>query len=400
MKILYLYNRGLITPDFALALKSAGHIVDVIDDFECSYSSINQECYNRIEQAVLEGQYDLIASFNYIPTASDVGEKYGISYVAWMYDSYQTTLYTKSLFNSCNYIFVFDSEEYAYLKSIGVKNVWYMPLAVNTARIGMLEITQEDQEMYSTDVAFVGKLYCDPSVNGYNLMKPFLNSTAAMQLDEIFESMAGSWTAENESLLDKVQHVDYTKMVNLDTMDARDLCSLDDARYYTVTAFSKRLTQLDRTKVLQTIAKHQQVRMYTFEEPEGIGEKVEIKPGINYMTVMPKVFYLSKINLNITLRCIGTGIPLRVFDILGSGGFLMTNRQKDMDLYFEEGVDYVAFETAEELEFKIQYYLKHENERQQIAANGYRKVANMHTYDVRVGDILKKVISDKDGYNR
>jgi spore maturation protein CgeB len=380
-----------MTPDFAMALKAAGHIVDVIDDFECSYSSVSQECYNRIEQAVIAENYDLMASFNYIPRASDVGEKYTIPYVAWMYDIYQTTLYTKSIYNSCNYIFVFDSEEYAYLKSIGVKKVWYMPLAVNTRRIGMLDITQEDLKQYSADVAFVGKLYCDPSVNGYNLIRPFLKPETTSQLDEMFRVMTGSWKPKSASLLRSVANVDYAGMVSLDAMDSRDLCSLDDARYYTATAFSKRLTQLDRTEALQQLGRQQRVRMYTFETPEGIGKNVEVRPGINYMNVMPKAFYLSKININITLRSISCGIPLRVFDILGSGGFLITNRQPDMNRYFEEDVDYVAFESIGELVYKTQYYLQHESERLQIAANGYRKVTSMHTYDVRVAEILDKV---------
>ena len=37
------------------------------------------------------------------------------------------------------------------------------------------------------------------------------------------------------------------------------------------------------------------------------------------------MFANSKVNLNITLRNIKTGIPLRALDIMGAGGFLLTN---------------------------------------------------------------------------
>ena len=52
---------------------------------------------------------------------------------------------------------------------------------------------------------------------------------------------------------------------------------------------------------------------------------------------MPLVFQNSKINLNITLRSIKNGIPLRAIDIMGAGGFLLTNYQNDFGLHFTDG---------------------------------------------------------------
>ena len=46
--------------------------------------------------------------------------------------------------------------------------------------------------------------------------------------------------------------------------------------------------------------------------------------------VMPKIFKCSKINLNMTLRSIKSGIPQRAFDIMGCGGFLMSNYQPEL----------------------------------------------------------------------
>ena len=45
---------------------------------------------------------------------------------------------------------------------------------------------------------------------------------------------------------------------------------------------------------------------------------------------MPYVFRNSRINLNITLRSIKSGIPLRCMDIYGAGGFLLSNYQTDL----------------------------------------------------------------------
>lgn len=50
---------------------------------------------------------------------------------------------------------------------------------------------------------------------------------------------------------------------------------------------------------------------------------------------------------------------------------------------------------------KIYYYLTHDNERQQIALNGYKKVKKIHSYEVKLQKTLeyvKKTIkfSEKD----
>lgn len=77
------------------------------------------------------------------------------------------------------------------------------------------------------------------------------------------------------------------------------------------------------------------------------GDKdVDIK-GINqcgyvdYYSQMPAAFSQAKVNVNISLKTIRTGIPLRVLDILSCGGFLITNFQEELLEYFEPGVDLV-----------------------------------------------------------
>jgi spore maturation protein CgeB len=112
---------------------------------------------------------------------------------------------------------------------------------------------------------------------------------------------------------------------------------------------------------------------------------------VDYQREMPYVFKCSDINLNITLRSIRTGIPLRCLDILGSGGFLLSNYQADFYEHFIPGEDLVLFESHEDCIRKCDYYLKHDKERQQIAANGYGKVKECHTYEIRLKEIFESV---------
>ena len=113
--------------------------------------------------------------------------------------------------------------------------------------------------------------------------------------------------------------------------------------------------------------------------------------SVDYWSEMPKVFHESKINLNFTIPNIKSGIPLRIWDVLGAGGFLMTNYQAEIPLYFKEGEDLICFDGVEDLADKAGYYLEHEKERREIAHNGYEKVKQHHSYVNRIETILETI---------
>ena len=104
---------------------------------------------------------------------------------------------------------------------------------------------------------------------------------------------------------------------------------------------------------------------------------------------MPKIFRCSKINLNPTAKSIKTGTSQRVWDILGCGGFLISNYQTELSEHFVLGQDLETYNSMEELEDKCAYYLTHEEERKKIAANGYEKVKKYHTYEIRIQQMLE-----------
>ena len=109
---------------------------------------------------------------------------------------------------------------------------------------------------------------------------------------------------------------------------------------------------------------------------------------------MPLIFHKSKINLNITAKSIRSGLSLRIFDVLGCGGFLITNFQSELPDYFEIGKDLVTYESPQDLLDKCSYYLKHEDERIEIANNGYEKVKQFHTWDIRLVQLLQLAFPD------
>ena len=112
--------------------------------------------------------------------------------------------------------------------------------------------------------------------------------------------------------------------------------------------------------------------------------KVNVRGGADSSNMMPQIIKCSKINLNLTNRPIKTGLPLRIFDLMGAGGFVISNYQAEIPELFIPGEDIVLYDSIPDLLGKIGYYLLHEDERIQIAKNGYEKVKAYHSYDARL----------------
>ena len=80
-------------------------------------------------------------------------------------------------------------------------------------------------------------------------------------------------------------------------------------------------------------------------------------------------------------------------DIMGAGGFLLTNFQADLLNFFIPDEDFVYYEDENDLIRKIDYYLEHDEKRQQIAQNGHTKVLKNHSFEKCLSDIFSIVFA-------
>ena len=162
MKILMYKWKVYNQSDVAEAFEYFGYTVDMYEEKPVNSNSITgYKEHDMKEISDVISEYDIVFSLNYFPHISDVCEKLGKKYIAWTVDSPLISLYHQSVFNSCNYIFIFDKFFYYELKQMGVRNVYYLPLAVNTERLDKLigQQSKEDRQRFAADVSFVGSMY-------------------------------------------------------------------------------------------------------------------------------------------------------------------------------------------------------------------------------------------------
>lgn len=421
------YNYRDIEQTFLLL----GYTVDNIEQELGSYD-VSPEFERVIEEKIRGTHYDMVFTVNYFPLISNVCERTGVKYVSWTCDNPLISMYHESVFHDCNYIFTFDKTNYLEFRGMGVKHIWYLPLAVDTERMDALlgapeevrtagaahegmktagtvpeeigtaesvpaEIGKagrrkaaQDSEMrkYRGDVAFVGSLY---ERNSYDKIKNRLPEYLRGYFDAVMEAqlnISGANIVEpmlTTNILEQLQ--EYFQL------EKSEGSFSDLGLIFQTTVLGFKIAEIERRRALIELSKHYRVNVYSNSDVSDL-LRIQYCGSVDYWSEMPKVFRMSKINLNFTIPNIKSGIPLRIWDVLGCGGFLLTNYQAEIPYYFKEGEDLVCFDGLEDLCEKVGYYLEHEEERKRIAWNGYHKVREKHSYIERIRTILDTVAGE------
>lgn len=315
---------------------------------------------------LLTKDVDAVFSHDFFPIVSDMCKVKEIPYISVVYDWPNYTLFNPSVYNSCNKIYLFDCEGIRMLERYRVNNLHYMPLSVDTERLDKLLGTDIEGTGYRYDVSFVGNMY--------------LNKQEALFMKEIPAYYSGFVDAlvnaqqkvYGYNLVNDIVNKEFTKKY-LETIQGNLAGMNVPEEFVLATQINRLITGSERKELLNKAASRYSVHLFTHSPTEEL-KGVKVHGGVDYTTEMPRIFRQSKINLNITLRSITSGVPLRVFDILGAGGFCLTNYQECIMEHFENGKELVMYGSAEEMLDMIDYYLAHEDERLKIAKNGHEKV--------------------------
>lgn len=383
MKILFIEWASFGNKDIKEAFTAEGHTIACFP-FSNRDSRHDAQIESELTSSLRAKTPDAVFSFNYFPVISNVCKEEHIRYISWIYDSPYVLLYSYTVVNPCNEIYVFDKELYLEFHHAGINTVHYMPMAANTERLNALtgSVVKNDVIPYLYDVSFVGSLY-NENHNFFDRMTT-LSDYARGYLDALMSAQMKIQGCNfiQESLAPVME--DLYKALPMDpNPDGVERKEYLYAQY----VINRKITGLERSTLIRAIAEHFPFDLFTPNQNFTM-QGLTNHGTIDYYKQMPLVFKLSKINLNISLRSIKSGIPLRAFDIMGSGGFLLSNYQADFLDNFIPNEDFVYYESTEDLLSKIDYYLTHEKERATIARNGHDKVANAHTFRHRIREML------------
>lgn len=345
--LIYRYNS--ICEDAVIrGLKELGHTVyEVILEVE-NKSPSGQEILDAVVMGMEKSNADIIFSINYYPALSEIARVYKLLYYSWIVDAPVLELYSKTIKNRCNRVFIFDSELYREISVYNPYNIFYLPLASDCDfyQKAIRHASLADIEKYTHNISFVGSLYTEkcpydkvknlsPKISGYlhGIMKAqekiygyyFVEELLSDELvDEFVKNYDGYYLAGEEDLLTKKRTL---------------------AQFY----IGNKITAMERVDTFKYLSEKFEVDIYTASDTKEI-PKLKNHGTIMTHTQMPIVFNKSTINLNPTSKPIRSGIPLRIFDLLACEGFVLCNYQSDLLNEFLQGEELDIYSSIEELE--------------------------------------------------
>lgn len=411
MKILFYRYNSICEPDIIQVFTRFG-ITVLTEEMEMTDKTITpKQCASRLTEWIMQHSFAFVFSINFFPAISYTCNRFKVPYVCWSVDSPVPELFSNALKNEWNRIFLFDKAQYQFFHPMNPAHIFYLPLATNAKHWEnvILNMTEDDFAAYGSDISFVGSLYTEKCKYDALLRAQSDGNAASYDLSgnkrkTLDTHVISSYTQGFVDGLIEAQLKVYGYNFIADNLNERVIREIADAdpdfyrgsdtytntdRYLVAHQYiGMKLAAVERERTLNRLAKHFPVTLYTNSDTSTL-TGVDCRRGVSTLTQMPKVFHASKINLNMTMRPIETGLSLRIWDILGCGGFLLTNYQAEIPDYFEIGKDLETYESIEELEQKVQYYLTHEEERIEIAINGYEKVAKSHTYEQRIAEMIR-----------
>lgn len=396
MDILFYRYNSIFEPDCIKAFESFG--INVVEEHSEIHSKNTSQgdaagivAEHIIKQNETGNPFLFVFSINFYPGISMMCEKLGVIYACWSVDCPVLELFSVAIKNRCNRIFLFDQAQYERMHRYNPDCIFYLPLGTNTERLTSVidTITDEDRAKYSADISFVGSLYNEKSP----LRNMKLDDRTRGYIDGIIRSQLMIYGCNfiEDALTEEV--VKILKGGELSFDNAATVEPID--RFVAAHSYiGYQLAVEERRESLNMLARDFKVDLYTLSDTSEL-KNVRVKGSAKTLTEMPKIFNLSKINLNITMRPIQTGLPLRIFDVLGSGGFLLTNYQAEIPSIYEIGEDLEVYTSMEELHDKCAYYLEHEEERKRIALNGYKKTCQFHKVSDRMKTMIEYMLGDK-----
>lgn len=390
MNILIYRYGSICEPDIIETFHKLGFQVDEETSLIKNKTLSDNDCIQIVSERILQNQYEFVFTINFFPWLSHLCNLTHLPYLSLIVDSPVLELYDNAIKNPCNRIFMFDKASYLEFYDKNPNCIFHLPLAANVTRTNKLFNTtaSELKKKYEADISFIGSTYQEKCA--FNQIKlPEYESGYAMGIIEAQLKVYGYNFIEEMLSDDFVQKfMKYAQNI--------DVAANEIPIYRAIVAqhfLSVKVGEQERLRLLKLISEHFDVNMYT-------GSNTSSMPLIHNcgyassLVDMPLIFHKSKINLNITAKSIRSGLSLRIFDVLGCGGFLITNFQSELPDYFEIGKDLVTYESPQDLLDKCSYYLKHEDERIEIANNGYEKVKQFHTWDIRLVQLLQLAFPD------
>ena len=330
---------------------------------------LTREDIHRLLTTIAEFKPDFVLSSNYagmdtMGMFARYFEDAKLPYVTWFTDTPRMLLREREVY--CSYYTVAATWERAYMPYLhrcGFEHVHFMPLATDPGIF-----SGAPQEMPARSVAFVGGSILHFAAEAWAKVETFPVLRAAI----VEAVQAGRVTRENyaqglEAILPPALVAELSEE------------AISCAELYLI---------YEPTRQLRT-AMVQRLNPYSVEvRGDEFWKLVTDRCGgeVDYINDLSQFYRDTAINLNATSFQMLSAVNQRVFDAPAAGGFVLTDQQADLELFFDED-EIATYASLDELEEKVHFYLSHPRERLERTRRTQRRVLAEHTHTHRLKEL-------------
>ncbi len=370
------FESPVISQDCAEALQSLG--------FNVTTLALNEDNV----MGLMSTRPDYVLTINFNQYISEVCELLKIPYLAWVIDTPCYPIYDKAINHSHSFTFIYDAAVARRLRQSGVRQVYHLPVAANMARIGQFQYEHQDSS-FENEISFVANL---TRTEYRTAILPHLSAQTGGCCQRLIDSLDQPEGFLNLSAQLGDELLSAIKQESGYPLAGDHYLSVAEKLAYLL---GREHSWRERIDIIQELEKRFSVVVYGNDEWQA---QVSSYVGhADHFTQMPGIFQRSKINLNIIRSFVESGLPMRVFDVLSCGGFLVSNDKDDLHRLFTDGKDLVIYRDNQDLLDICAYYLEHDEERRSIAQHGRVTLEKNHTFVQRMTDMLTTVQSELRG---
>jgi spore maturation protein CgeB len=371
---------GLFVDDVSKALEGFGYTLYSLD--------VKRLSVEEISLAIRRFKPLVAFAVNYTNGLAELFESHGVDLICWEVDPATDQPKPISTGSDCAYIFTYRRANVEDFVNAGFNNVEHLPLAADIEKRSPTQLLPEEHDIYDAPLSFVGSSMLDNATSFRNIFLSQYKSYRGGSEDAVKEA---------EQRLEEVlsmQRQDFSVYVIPDFLEKHFsgfvsyLLELPEAHdpfilVGEIAAAEKRINYIANLSSLG-------VKVWGddgWRSAEQYGVKYMGNAGHTFE--INKIYGASGINVDINRLFQMDIIPMRIFDIMACGGFVLAEYSRELAGIFEIGKEIETYRTFDELASKAAYYLDHKSEALKIVGRGMDAVRKNHRISTRVEHMLK-----------
>ena len=367
---------SLFVDDLSEALRSKGYSVYLWDTHILSPE--------ELARTVHAFTPELVASINYVDGIAELCQSLDVPFLCWQIDP--ATHRPRRLQRTCpkGHIFTYRQANQVEFRDAGFENVSHIPLATNPARRFPLQLSEHERRHYQAPLSFVGASMANQATAYRHrfiaLAKTHGVSDPIPKLERLLERQREDYsTFQIPNLLEDC----FPGLLQKVKEEERDLNIV--SLVGEISAAEKRFAYISGLSELG---------IHVWGDPHWDALRrspVTYRGQARHFEELTRIYCASQINIDIGRIYQSDIITMRVFDVLGCGGFLLTEENDALTEHFAVGEELETYRTLDELRRKALYYLNHPDKARSIARRGHERVLRDHTIAQRVGVMLEEM---------